>query len=171
MWNDTDVPLAHLITFRCYGTWLHGDGRGSIDRFHNRYRSPYIEPNKNWHRYNTSHLESEPVTLGASGRRSVETAIRETCADRKWKLHALSVRTNHVHAVVSIGLAKPEQALIALKAKSTKRMRQDGCWRHESSPWAVKGSKRSLWNELSVARAIEYVLYGQGDELPDCDGD
>ena len=24
VWNDTDMPLAYLITFRCYGTWLHG---------------------------------------------------------------------------------------------------------------------------------------------------
>jgi len=28
-----------------------------------------------------------------------------------------------------------------------------------------------LWNERSVARAIDYVLYGQGDELPDFDDD
>jgi hypothetical protein len=39
------------------------------------------------------------------------------------------------------------------------------------SPWADKGSKRKLWNERSVARAIDYVLYGQGDELPDFDDD
>jgi len=44
MWNDTDTPLAYLITFRCHGTWLPGDERGSVDRFHNRYKSPYIEP-------------------------------------------------------------------------------------------------------------------------------
>jgi hypothetical protein len=35
--------------------------------------------------------------------------------------------------------------------------------------WADKGSKRKLWNEQSVARAIDYVLNGQGDELPDFD--
>ena len=29
VWNDTDTPLAYLITFRSYGTWLHGDERGS----------------------------------------------------------------------------------------------------------------------------------------------
>ena len=34
-------PLGFLITFRCYGTWLHGDERGSIDRGHN---SPGEEP-------------------------------------------------------------------------------------------------------------------------------
>ena len=27
MWNDTDIPLGYLITFRCYGTWLHGNKR------------------------------------------------------------------------------------------------------------------------------------------------
>ncbi len=32
MWNDTDIPLAYLITFRCYGTWLHEDERGATDR-------------------------------------------------------------------------------------------------------------------------------------------
>lgn len=37
MWNDTDIPLGYLITFRCYGTWLHGDERGATDRFHKRY--------------------------------------------------------------------------------------------------------------------------------------
>jgi len=45
MWNDTDIPLAYLITFRCYGTWLHGDERGSVDRFHNQYQSPSAAPN------------------------------------------------------------------------------------------------------------------------------
>ena len=48
-------------------------------------------------------------------------------------------------------------------------MRQDNCWQLERSPWVSKGSKRNLWNERSVERAIDYVLYGQGDELPDFD--
>jgi len=70
MWNDTDIPLAYLISFRTYGTWLHGDKRGSIDRFHNRYRSPYIPPNEKWHRYNQEQLKTEPLILGTdSGNR------------------------------------------------------------------------------------------------------
>jgi hypothetical protein len=32
-----DIPLAYLISFRAYGTWLHGDRRGSVGHFHNRY--------------------------------------------------------------------------------------------------------------------------------------
>jgi len=71
MWNDTDTPLAYLITFRAYGTWLHGDARGSIDRFHNRYRSLYIEPDERWHRHNVHTLEGKPVLLDGSQRHSV----------------------------------------------------------------------------------------------------
>src|SRR6267154_6875756 len=117
MWNDTDIPLAYLITFRCYGTWLHGDKRGSIDRFHNAYKSPYIEPNPRWHRHNAQALEGEPVILDARRRTSVERAIRETCKLRKWHLHALSVRTNHVHVVVCIGTLNPKRALNRIKGQ------------------------------------------------------
>ena len=167
MWNDIDIPLGYLITFRCFGTWLHGDKRGSIDRFHRRYNSPYIELNKRWHHHNARVLVGEPVKLNAQQRQSVDRAIRETCDFRKWHLHALNVRTNHIHAVVSIGSLRPEPALSAFKANATRQLRQDGCWLPATSPWAEKGSKRYLWNERSVARAIDYVLYGQGDEPPD----
>jgi hypothetical protein len=71
-----------------------------------------------------------------------------------------------VHCVVAIGTKKPETALNAFKANATRMMRESGCWQSELSPWSDKGSKRYLWNERSVGRAIEYVLYGQGDELP-----
>lgn len=37
------------------------------------------------------------------------------------------------------------------------------------SLWADKGSKRNLWNEESVAKAIDYVLNIQGGDLPDFD--
>jgi len=40
MWNDTEIPLAVFFTFRTYGTWLHGDERGSIDRNNNLYGVP-----------------------------------------------------------------------------------------------------------------------------------
>ena len=167
MWNDTNIPLACLITFRCHGTWLHGDARGSIDRFHNRYKSPYIPPNEKWLQHNTRELTGEPLVLNGCQRKSVDFAIRQTCAKRKWSLHAINVRTNHTHAVVSIGGLKAERVLVAFKANATRQLRVDGQWPYEYSPWAEKGSKRYLWNEQSVARAIDYVLYGQGDEMPD----
>ena len=169
MWNDTDTPLAHLITFRCYGTWLHGDERGAVDRFHHRYKAPFARANEKRYEHNLATLRGEPVRLDAKRRSSVERAIRETCSIRTWILHAVSVRTNHVHVVVSIGLKKPDAALNALKANATRQMRLDGNWKPKYSPWVDKGSKRNLWNERSVAQAIDYVVNGQGDDLPDFD--
>jgi REP element-mobilizing transposase RayT len=169
MWNDTDIPLAYLISFRCYGTWLHGDERGSIDRFHNQYKTPYIPPNPNWQNHNKKTLKGEAVKLDARRRTLIEEAIREVCQYRSWLLRAFNVRTNHVHTVVSIGTAKPDAALNAFKAYATRKMRQNGCWLEEHSPWADKGSKRRLWNERSIEKAVDYVINGQGEELPDFD--
>src|SRR2546423_1415464 len=135
MWNDTEIPLAHLITFRCYGTWLHGDERGAIDRFHHKFKAPFAPANEERHRHNQSMLKGEPVTLNAKRRSSVEMAIRETCLIRKWLLQALSVRTNHVHVVVTLGPKSPNIALNALKANATRQMKQDHNWDHKYSPW------------------------------------
>jgi REP element-mobilizing transposase RayT len=79
------------------------------------------------------------------------------------------VRTNHVHIVVTAPNKKPEIVLNAFKANGTRQLREDGLWPHPFSPWADKGSKRRLWNERSVARAIDYVVDGQGDDLIDFD--
>jgi REP element-mobilizing transposase RayT len=166
MWNDTDTPLAHFISFRSYGTWLHGDKRGSIDRFHNIYGAPYIEPNDRWRHYKQQLLKSKPLVLGPRQRRVVEESIRETCRIRKWSLLAVNVRSNHVHLVVA---AQKKAALLlnAFKANATRRLREENLWSYNHSPWAFKGSNRRLWNQKSVEKAIDYVLYGQGDELPD----
>jgi REP element-mobilizing transposase RayT len=169
MWNNTDLPLAYLITFRCYGSWLHGDERGSVDRFHNQYKSPYLSGNEAWHQYNARKLKCEPVVLDAVKCKSVEIAIRETCAFRNWTLRAINVRTNHVHAVVSIGTIPSQRALNAFKANATRQLRQDGHWNHQHSPWADKGSKRYFWNERGIERAVDYVMNGQGDKVPEFD--
>ena len=168
MWNDTDTPLAYFISFRAYGTWLHGDARGSIDRFHNRYRSAYLPINKTWHAYNRQQLKAAPLRLGAKQRKSIRAAIRETCDIRQWDLLAHNVRTNHVHTVVA-SHRKSSVVLNAFKGNATRQLRKDGLWPHSFSPWADKGSQRNLWNEESVARAIDYVLNGQGGKLPDFD--
>jgi REP element-mobilizing transposase RayT len=148
---------------------LHGDERGSVSRFRNQYKSPRLPPEQKWLDINTKRLRDEPVTLDANQRGCVEAAARETCKFRQWYLHAINVRTNHVHLVVSIGDKKPELALNAFKANATRMMKQAGCWNRTYSPWADKGSIRYLWNEKSVQRARDYVLYGQGDDLPDFD--
>ena len=160
------APLAYLISFRPYGTWLHGDERGSVDRHRNQYRSPTIARSDAWHRANAAAMKHPPVAFDIRRRSAVSAAVRETCDIRGWQLRALNARTNHVHVVVSAP-CRPEGILSALKANATRQMREAGCWPYAYSPWAKGGSKRYLWDESSVLRAIAYVVDGQGEPLPE----
>jgi REP element-mobilizing transposase RayT len=169
MWNDTEIPLAYLITFRCYGTWLHGDSRGSVDRRNNQFGTPRIPEHNRWNVVSIANLKHPPVSLDAAMRTSVERAIKDTCDTRGWDLYAINVRTNHAHSVVNSGGVNPSKVLLALKANATRQMREDGVWAGDHSPWIERGSKRYLWKDSSVASAVDYVLYGQGDDLPDFD--
>jgi REP element-mobilizing transposase RayT len=163
--RNEEFPLAYLITFRSYGTWLHGDIRGSVDRFHNRFGTPRLPPNDRWRKYNRELLRHAPVKLRNRQRAAVEKAIRETCKIRKWDFWTTNVRSNHVHTVVSAS-CKPEIVLAALKANATRELRESGCWNSGRSPWVDRGSKKYLWTESDVINAVAYVEYDQGEPLP-----
>jgi REP element-mobilizing transposase RayT len=163
--NEEHVPLAYLITFRSYGTWLHGDKRGSVDRHHNRYGTPRIPRNDPWREHNRRSLKQPPTRLDSQRRAAVDAAIRETWEIRKWALWALNTRSNHVHAVVTVN-CDPERVMTAFKANATRKMRNSGCWKNTGTPWVRRGSKKRLCNEKEVAAAVAYVLYDQGEPLP-----
>ena len=84
VWNDTDLPLAYLITFRSDGKrGSNGDERGSLNRFRNQYKSRRLPPDKKWIDINTERLKTEVVTLDAESRTCVKNALRETCEYRR----------------------------------------------------------------------------------------
>jgi REP element-mobilizing transposase RayT len=161
--RDDHTPFGYLITFRCYGTWLHGT-KGSVDRFHNTYGTPTLAADKARWRYNRRALVQPPVKLKRQQRRQVEEAIRETCDIRKWSLWVSNVRTNHVHVVVTANCA-PDKAMNAFKANATRKMREGNCWTSDRSPWAYGGSKRYLWSDEELVNAIAYVREDQGEDL------
>ncbi len=161
--RDDHTPFGYLITFRCYGTWLHGRP-GSVDRSHHTYGTPRLAgDNVRW-RYNRRALSQPPVKLKSRQRKLVEAAISETCDIRKWCLWVSNVRSNHVHAVVTAN-CRPDRVMTALKANATRKMREAKCWNTDQSPWAHRGSKRYLWTEEALANAIAYVREDQGEPL------
>jgi len=165
VWEDNDVPYGFLITFRTYGTWLHGDERGSIDRFMNTHNGPRIPPRPFRENYNKTLMKQEPVLLDRPRRVIVAASIGEVCDHRKWTLHVLNVRTNHAHVVVATSDRQPERCTNAFKAYSTRRMREAGIWTAERSPWSDKASQRWLWNHDSLLEACDYVINRQGPDL------
>jgi hypothetical protein len=62
VWDENTFPLAYLITFRTFGTWLHGDGRTSVKRDGwNRYGHHRYPPNETLHRWMTDEMEQEAI--------------------------------------------------------------------------------------------------------------
>jgi hypothetical protein len=81
--NDDRIPLAYFITFRAYGTWLHGDERGSVDRFHNTFGLPRLPPNPLRRNYERRMLKRPPTYLSKNRRAAIERGIRETLQTSK----------------------------------------------------------------------------------------
>jgi REP element-mobilizing transposase RayT len=158
--DDNEFPLAYLITFRCYGTWLHGDERHSMNRKQNAYGTPRIEARPRLQEAEVKQLKHQPIKLNYRQRKAVERAVREVCLHRKYFLRAINVRTNHVHVIVS-AMCKPEPILSAFMSYSTRMLRRLGLLSPEIKPWARDGSTIYLWQERDVAKGMEYVLLGQ----------
>ena len=172
IYEEAEFPLAYLITIRTYGTWLHGDARHSIDRhWINSFGTPDMNPDRVLQIAMTEELKWPPVVFSANKRTAADLAIRAYCQRKGYPLHALNVRTNHAHAVVTAQM-KPERLANSLKAAATKELRNDGLMPRDVQVWSRGRSRRYLWKPRHVEAAVNYVIYGQGDEpfvLPDLD--
>jgi REP element-mobilizing transposase RayT len=146
-------PLAYFLTWTTYGTWLPGDGRGWVHK-RGSARTPYREPDSERERRAVGLMPGRPARLDDVQRRRVDSAIRQTCRAKGWLLHALNVRTNHVHVVLSVGELRPERVMVTLKAWASRSLNAAAGRRKW---WTRHGSTRYLNSAFSVARAIEYV--------------
>ena len=158
-----DAP-TYFITIRAYGTWLHGDERGSMDPAHNAYDSPPLAPDVELENIRASRLKHPPVVFDAPKRIVLREAIETTCQYRAWNLIALSVRTNHVHMVLEAA-ETPERVMNILKSWATRAMVGRGVLPRGVKAWSRHGSTKYLWTEEQVGRAYDYVIHGQGDAL------
>ncbi len=172
IYEENAFPIAYLLTFRTFGTWLHGDQRGSYSR-PQRHRSKYISSNVPLREKMEKEIKQEVVILNHHERTLVHEAIVEVCQFRAYDLRALNVRSNHAHAVVSKSI-KPEKIVNDFKGYATRRLRSEGYYLPDSKVWSRGASTRYLWKPRHVEAAIDYVLYSQGDipfeivtEVPD----
>lgn len=173
-------PVAYFLTWTTRGTWVHGDERGSVDRSRNLVGHPTEDPHAFRQRLRERSLSDEPFLLTSVGvRDEVDQAMRKVCVVRDWRLHAINVRTNHVHVVLSAPGYSPEEAMRQLKSWGTRALRSADHITADQQPWTRHGSTRYLWNADSVARAVQYALehqdlrpraYARGSEGSESDG-
>ena len=163
-YEENQFPIAYLLTWRTYGTWLHGDDRESVQRGRDpRFGTVKIDPSIPLVEHMASEQPQPAVILNPTQRRVVEEAIRETCDFRGYSLRAANIRSNHGHAVTS-ALVKPEKIVNAFKTNATRRMRAEGLIGPDERVWSRGASTRYLWKPKHVEAAVEYVLYSQGND-------
>src|SRR5688500_5147413 len=134
--DEQNPPLAFLLTFRTFGTWHHGDSRGSVDRrFHNSYGTPEIPPSGKLLAVESENQGNETFLLDQLMRSLVESTIRAVCVHRGYKLTALNVRSNHGHAVVSFH-GPPEKIVEGFKSYSTRALRLAGLIERSTRVWS-----------------------------------
>jgi REP element-mobilizing transposase RayT len=158
-----DDALAYFIMFTCYGTWLHGDPRGSK---HRRTRDEVVELPLNPIRAASAagRMKSDSIALDRARRGAVDASIRETCEFHGWYVWALNVRSNHVHLVLSADAA-PARVVNTVKSRATLMLRQSGLVGAGESVWSRGASKRYPWSEDDVADCATTCFMGR---VPTC---
>ena len=157
--------VFYLITYCCYGTWLHGDERGSVDRFHNQPGEPLMPPNVDLRNTRRRLMKGDAVRLCRQCQNVVSKTLCEVARHKKWDLQASNVLPNHVHMVISApNEITPERIMACFKARSTRRLREEQLMGAKADIWAEHGSTRYLKSEISVVRAIDYVLNRQQED-------
>ena len=160
--NGMEYPIAYLITYTTYGTWMHGDKRGSVDKEHNQYGSAFMAADLALHRKEENALKNPSFMLGSRQREEVLEAILQVCRFRGWFAHAVHVRANHVHIVVA-SLAKPEKMMVDFNTYATRAIKR----RHNEPMkakkyWTRHGSTKYIWTKERLASTIRYVKNEQG---------
>lgn len=150
------TPLAYFLTWTTYGTWLHGDPRGSV-----KSGKPGIQPpDMKSEELAVLSMKGSEVVLTPQQRVLVDSTIRRHCEIRNWTLHAVNVRSNHVHAVISAPVP-PETVLAQLKAWCSRKLGEDRVSLRRRW-WTEHGSTKWINDEHHLRAAIQYVMDYQG---------
>ena len=154
-------PIAYLVTWTTYGSWLHGDERSSVHKNQARPGDPFIQPFPLRVEGARRTLRHEPVTLDDAQRTAVAAAIREHALFASWRMLAINVRTNHVHLVVAAEGVPPERVMNSMKSWATRRLRAEGLMSADARVWTRHGSTRWIHSDETLRRAIAYVTHEQ----------
>jgi len=151
-----DVPLAYHITFGTYGTRLHGDPRGTIDRSMNRPGDPIVGADPApWLRESRA-MRFPPVVLTPDQRRFVEAAVPEVCTKGGWTHLASSAGEDHAHVLLSTAA---HGAAVRRWLKRWLGERLSARWPLSDGQtwWAEGGSVKWVWKADYFDNVYEYI--------------
>ncbi len=153
---NTGEPIAYLITWTTYGTWLQGDERG----WKRRGAAGFELPNSSFKEAAKDKMKESSFLLTASDREVVEKTVRKHCEVRGWELHAVNARSNHVHVVVTSPDYDPAIVSNQLKAWSSRLLKKTSYPDRERF-WTERSGRRWINHESDLDSVIVYVLEAQ----------
>ena len=155
--------LAYHIVWTTNGTWLPGDARGWIKK-----KTLGIQvPDPKRENEAREHMAADDVVLNPAQRALVEQTIRDHCRIRGWTLHAVNVRSNHVHVVVTADREADEvmsqfKAWCSRKLSDAAGLKETVAVKAGRRRWFTEGGDKELIDEPEyLENAIRYVLEGQ----------
>ena len=160
----SEYPPAYLITFHTYGSWLHGEVQGSVDREHNRPESEFAPADVKRVAAMQRRMIGNSFVLQKIERTIATQTCHEVCEHRNWELLAINVRTNHIHTVVAAE-EEADRIMNSFKSWITRKLREAHLIDLGTRVWSRHGSTRYLWNDPSIESACRYVVEGQGIDL------
>jgi hypothetical protein len=146
-------PLGYHITWGTYGTRLHGDHRGTVERGQTDYGAPVLGSDAFRWEKERARLKFPPVYLTPEQRRFVEATVPDLCIRGHWTFHVVAGGLDHVHVLLTSEF-DPETIRRLLKrwlgqAMSSRWLLTDGAtW------WAESGSIRWLM-EPSYFKSVQ----------------
>ena len=152
-----DDRQARHFTFTTYGTWFHGDERGSWNR-----SGAYVKPDRGLERYERQQCKYDEVRLTTPMRRIVFDAICAEADFHQWKIYALNVLDNHVHLLIATPREiDPSVVLARVKSAATSALRKAGYFLDQKRIWTNKGNSKSIDTPGYFGRVYEYIVYKQ----------
>jgi REP element-mobilizing transposase RayT len=143
----------------------HGIG-GSLSQ---SVDTPFVAPDSDVEARARDAMKQPAYQLDAARRPVVRDAIVEICREKRWTLHALHVRSNHVHAVVSAN-RDPGRLMSDLKARASRDLNRAGFDSLDRIRWTRHGSTLHLFDWATVEAKARYTIEEQGVMMEFFDG-
>jgi len=140
-----DQPLAFHITFGTYGSRLHGDERGTVERRRNKPGDPIVGRDDDWRRVEAARLKFDPRLLGRPQRGVIEGILPAICKKGGWTFHIAAARPDHVHLLLT---AQP-----GAESDVTRRLVKRWLSEELSKRWPLAAGER-WW---SVGGSVKWV--------------
>ena len=149
-------PFGYFLSWGTYGTRLHGDARGTVDRARAQHTDPVLGPDEERWEYEKGMMKFPPVILTREQRLFAESTIPQLCERGFWTHHTCAVAPDHVHVILT-SEQEPKTIRRILKRWLGQALSERWPLADNATWWAECGSIKWLLDQSYFDNASRYV--------------